>query len=240
MPTFTEDYILDDSLDDRICITGVEVTLQSDILSPLHDLVVRADTLRIDGGLKLPGRRIHLVARILKCTSDAQIDVSGGTGQPDFTDQPSAINGRSPGASGADGQDGGDGQDAGQIKIYAHRIDGQINLRANGGAGGKAQDGGTGAHGPQGSNGVHDSNALWRADAGNGGQGGGGGKAGVPGKGGDGGKIQVAILAEINDEQILTEAKAGPPGAKGKPGSAANGGQPGSPANVVYYTYEGP
>ena len=202
--------------------------------SPNHNLIVYADTIRIDGIISLPGKNIYLHARQISCSETGVVDLSGKDA-PNL-EQPRAQDGQVPGEGGKDGTEGKPGQNAGNATIIAGSIEGELRIRAVGGKGGKGQDGGLGAPGAAGSPGANGNNRVNKTSPGfPGGQGGKGGKAGRRGRGGpggNGGKIAIFTL-DIKKSSIITELNPGMGGPPGELGSAGKGG-PGGPGGMGY------
>lgn len=231
-----ESYIQDSTRPDRICLTGVEVILKQNLVSPERNLIVRAETVEIAEAITLPGRAVHIFAREIKCVNGVYIDVSGKTGK-DYSENSRANDGSNDGEAGSHGADGGPGQKGGTIHIMADRLEGKLTLRAKGGKGGSAQNGGNGAKGKRGNDGRNDEK-IWyyqddkevsrRANAGRGYPGGTAGNAGLPGKGGDGGLVIVVIYGGLSEAQLSKDVAAGQPGAKARAGRSGEGGEPGN------------
>ena len=237
MTLLSENFLRDDTHPDRIVLTGLNIVLKDELITPERDLIVRADTVTIPGKLSLPGRLVHIFARQVECAEDAAIDVSGLAGMPDYTGMAKPMGAQEPGSPGADGDNGGDGQNGGEIKIVAQELNGNIHLFAKGGQGGKAQDGGDGVkgrRGPDGKKEVSESEKS-KAHAENGKPGGMAGTAGIPGKGGNGGGIIVAIFNGVSDGQITADYSPGLPGAKAENGAPGAGGDPGSRGSYLVW-----
>ncbi|MCA3269726.1 MAG: hypothetical protein INF44_05185 [Thalassospira sp.] len=233
MVFFSENYVREDSAQGFICITGDSIQLQKEMIDPEKDLIIRADSVYLKESIYMLGRKIHLFARLLKCTDGITIDVSGKNGLVDFTGMGRARDGQLPGEAGTNGRPGDNGQNGGEIILIGHSISGNVRLLANGGHGGKAEDGGWGNKGDRGRNGSRPASSLANANAESGHKGGNAGKAGVPGKGGNGGLISINFYIPIQKDSIVAEAKGGNPGENGVPGRAGQGGDPGLPG---YYT----
>ena len=115
------------------------------------DVIVYADTVRVTGPLRNPGRKIAIIARDIVGTQGAIIDVSGPPGAPSYRqgDQPIQTN-TNRGAAGASGAHGGAGGAGGSIALHVLAVTGPLALRATGGPGGRGQDGHNGELGPDG------------------------------------------------------------------------------------------
>ena len=220
-----ERLFVDKSREDRLVLTGLQVRLNPEQVIAGRALIVRATEVEIDGHLKLPAGRVDIFARRIVAHPGATIDVSGATGEPDYTGRAPALPGTGPGASGKAGNNGGDGGHGGSITLVAEAVDGSLRLWANGGAGGAAQSGGNGIKGASGNAHVKCNPPTQGKPGGN------AGPAGRPGRGGNGGQIAVTVLQPLADEQIqclVTAGKAGAPGNHGKAGAGGDGGRGGS------------
>ena len=205
-------------------IQAIDFTLNQTAAGGGVDLYIVCDILTIDGPINLPGKNITLVAREVVGQNNASIDTSGVGGTPD---PKRARDGGTPGAKGADGATGQNGSPGGAVLIAAGRIQGQLGVRSNGGAGAKGQQGGQGAVGPTGPTG---SAATRQNGPGNGGQGGAGGKGGKAGNGGNGGDAgQITVLtSEQPPPTLKIEAIGGTGGQVGNPGNWGEGGYGGA------------
>jgi hypothetical protein len=194
-----------------------------------QNVIVRADTVRLKGPLRLPGRRILIFARNIAVTPGATIDVSGPPGIPNYRhgDLPIQTN-TNRGAAGAPGNPGGTGGGGGTIGLYALMITGadgsgapsQFVLKAKGGPGGQGQDGHPGEWGVEGVWGVS------QPDGGDGagGQGGRGGDAGDGGPGGVGGHVNIGVVGVVPASALQIDVTGGAGGDSGAPMPGAAGG----------------
>lgn len=231
-------------------------------------IVICADTVRIEGHVHLPGRRIDIYARSIDPhpvqDRPAMLDVSGCPGVPDFDPEaPSPeLNGSPTAPDGRPGQAGGDGQNAGQVSIVMDCAEAAFEIAANGAKGGNSQRGGDGtqpvkvdgvdgvflkakwpAKGKYGG-GVLQNAGLQRYVSWAAGQKGGdarqGGAAGVPGQPGAGGQGgAICIRFTGSDRPILKMSATG--GDAGLPGPAARPGEasaPGTGGRNLMYAYD--
>ncbi len=237
-----------------------------DVLFPprFERVVIEADTLWIEGLVRLPGRVLDIRARVIEAHAvderPATLDVSGGPAHPDFHAGTSAANGTPTKPDGLAGQDGGAGCAGGSVAIAAERVNGALHVRADGSPGGDSQSGGNGAQ-PKQVNGVDGAflKAKWPAKGRYGGRvlqgqglqnyvayaagqpggdakaGGAAGASGQPGDGGRGGKVHLQLGSDATT--VTTSAAggaAGQPGASATPGAA---GKAGSGGRNLMYSY---
>lgn len=208
-------------------VQTIDFILSPTTVGPGSDLVIVADTIRIQAVVKLPSRNVWLFAREITFDSGAALDTSGLDGTPY---QQRATDGTVPGGAGADGNPGAPGNPGGAVVMSARRIAGPAAINSNGGRGGKGQQGGTGAVGVTGPRGE---NATWQHREGDGLRGYAGGTGGVGGKGGDGGNAGLVQLLTLEPEDRAPEISAigGLPGDVGDPGLGGPGGPGGPPGN---------
>jgi hypothetical protein len=234
-----------------------------DVLFPpgFAHIVIEADTLTIEGLVRLPGRALDIRARVIEAHAvderPATLDVSGGPAKPDFHAGTSAANGTATKPDGLAGQDGGAGCEGGSVVIAAERVIGALHLRADGSRGGNSQSGGNGAQ-PRQVNGVDGAfvKAKWPAKGRYGGKvlqgqglqnyvayaagqpggdakaGGAAGASGRPGDGGSGGKVHLRLGSDATVTTSAAGGAAGRPGASAIPGAAGKAGSGGR--NLIY------
>ena len=177
-------------------------------------IIVWADCIRIEGRIRLPGRKIDIYARVIKPSRagnhPASLDVSATSPAPDFDPKaPSPkLKGSPANPDGRPGQPGDTGQDGGNLSIVVDQITAALQLSSNGSKGGNSQRGGDGAQ-PARVNGV-DGKFL---------------KAKWPAKGKCGG----GVLQKSSPLQRYVSWAAGQKGGDARQGGAAGAaGQPGN------------
>ncbi len=226
-------------------------------------IVIEADTLTVEGLVRLPGRALDIRARVIEAHAvderPAALDVSGGPAHPDFHAGTSAANGTATKPDGRAGQAGGAGCEGGSVVIVAERVIGALDLRADGSRGGDSESGGNGAQ-PKQVNGVDGAflKAKWPAKGRYGGKvlqgqglqnyvayaagqpggdakaGGAAGASGQPGDGGRGGKVHLRLGSDATVSTSAAGGAAGQPGASATPGAA---GKAGSGGRNLMYSY---
>ncbi len=115
-------------------------------------IVIRADTVQVEGWIRLPGRELDICARCIEARPTAAgrpavLDVSGRPAESAFdpkTPTPN-LNGSPASPDGRLGRAGGAGNTGGRIHICVDRVQGELGLAANGGRGGDSERGGSGA-----------------------------------------------------------------------------------------------
>lgn len=216
-----------------------------------------ADTLRIDGWVRLHGRDLQIHARCIEARPVggrmAVIDVSGRPAEPVFDPEAASpqLAGTGAAPDGKPGRNGGPGQDGGTVSLYVDKVVGELGLAANGSQGGASERGGDGARpapvkgvngkflkakwptkGPHGGGvlrkaGIANSYIAWAA-----GQEGAnartGGAAGAPGRPGDGGR-GGSVTVRWSGAQAPTLATIANGGLAGVAGRPAKPGPPGAP-----------
>ncbi|WP_162878250.1 hypothetical protein [Trinickia diaoshuihuensis] len=207
-------------------LDAIDISLDQSHIPGDGALTVRADTIRIDGLISLPGRDLTILARQIVCGANATISTKAPAVAVDYAGA-TAPNGVRSGDPGQDGRNGSDGANGGQVLIFAENMSGNLTVDASGAQGGAAENGGDGAPGAHGRD--------WARGMAQGGDGGVGGRAGAPGKpgnGGNGGRIGVYVVGTITvlPKPILVSrgGGAGTPASPGKPGAggqAGNGGR---------------
>lgn len=180
------------AIGDDIVINAVDVELNSKNVSPINNLTIYADVVRLVGKVSLPGKKVFIHARRVVGGSGAEIDVSGADATGYAAGAP-ARSGINPGEDGTPGRNGADGSDGGSITIQAEAVVDRMLLTANGGRGSAGENGGNGATGSTGGDGPDrtlegSQNTYGTNLGGKGGTGGKGGDAGSAGNGGSGGK----------------------------------------------------
>jgi hypothetical protein len=208
-----------------LLITCTNLLLDDAGIPGSKDIVIKGDSIRLRGILRLPGHSVRIFARKLQVEEGTVVDVSG-------IDQtavlPRAVSASAPGAHGSDGGPGAPGQDAGTIVVFAESIRGKLTLKANGGRGGSGQDGGHGAPGATGPNGRDNNTESPGNNQGSPGspgeKGGDGGTGGLGGPGGAAGTIVVKTVLPVEPGLVTVEAVAGKGGIGGKGGREGPGG----------------
>ncbi len=108
-------------------------------------VVVQADTVKVRGRIRLPGKTLEILTRRIE-SEEGVIDVSGAEAATSY--DPAApdptLNGTEGRPRGGDGKAGDRGNDGGTLRIQAHEIAGKLELRASGSAGGNGQRAGDG------------------------------------------------------------------------------------------------
>ena len=217
---------------------------------------IQADTLQVDGWIRLHGRALDIRARCIEARAvdgrPAVLDVSGRPAEPVFDPEAASphLNGTPAAPDGKPGRAGGAGHDGGRVSVQVDELIGELGLAANGSAGGASERGGNGARPAtvNGANGAFQKGGWptqgrygggvlqpqglrtyvsWAA-----GQVGGaarkGGAAGAPGQPGDGGNGGHVRL-RYSGAQAPTLATIADGGAPGQPGRPATPGAPGAP-----------
>ena len=231
-------------------------------------IIVWADCVRIEGRIRLPGRKLDIYARVIQPSRTgnhpASLDVSGPSAAPDFDPKaPSPkLKGSPTKPDGRPGEAGGAGQDGGKVSIVVDRVAAAFQIASNGSKGGNSQRGGNGAQ-PARVNGVDGKflKAKWPAKGKYGGgvlqkqglqryvswaagQKGGdarqGGAAGAAGQPGNGAQGgEIHIQLTGSDKPVLTISVAG--GDAGLPGVPAKPGAasaPGTGGRNLMYAYD--
>jgi len=114
-------------------------------------IIIWADSVRIEGRIRLPGRSLNIYARSIdpRPAGDrpASLDVSAPPAAPDFVPQAASpkLNGSPAAPDGRPGQAGGAGQNGGRVSIVVDRVEAAFEIAANGSKGGNSQRGGNGA-----------------------------------------------------------------------------------------------
>jgi len=130
----------------RISVPTLLLEGDVDPFAGAQRVVVHADTFRVRGRVRLPGRTISILARSVEA-EEGILDFSGaevGTNYDPAQPEPS-LNGTAEELDGQDGASGERGHDGGSLTIHARQFTGQLTVIANGSAGGNGQRGGDGA-----------------------------------------------------------------------------------------------
>ena len=213
-----------------IVIYASELGLEMALVSPIHNLLVYADTVTLKEDIRLSGRRIFVHARELHLNGKT-LDVSGRAGEEYDAVAAGIANMSTAGPNGAAGRPG---SDAGQIIIVAEAAVGQGQLRANGGAGGRGQQGGAGGQGLPGAPGRDaecpgNQEGTYVGQQGQaGGKGGAGGTGGTGGDGGRAGIIKAFLLRQLTQGDVSLEQKGGIGNQAGMGGTLGLGGAGGT------------
>ncbi len=149
------------------------------------------------------------------------------------------------GTAGNNGADGNPGKGAGEIKVVADRLIGNlkiINIGIGGGAGGAGGDGGKGGNGGSGANGVSGvfDCRSGPGNGGSGGNGGNGGDGGHGGKGGNGGPVIITLGQVESGGGLDIKTEGGTGGNSGEAGKAGQGGPRGSAPGLCSAGGRGP
>lgn len=233
------------------------------LIAPGKSVQIYADEVELAGNISLPGKQMEIYCRTLRVAEKAKavIDVSGAGASPDEPEVPwnlPAQGGFDPARDQEHAQSGKpgrapthfvpkDGAAAGTIVIVADRLllEGTLELRARGGAGGRGMNGENGGDGEAGRDGrctYQDGGTgdpLWCSPVpACGGYGGKGGAAGRGGAGGDGGVIKVHTIAGApsatgNLVMAKDAVAGGAAGPSGKPGLGGQHGRGGMLTQVV-------
>jgi hypothetical protein len=258
LPAFGESFVSAvDEANKRLTITSASFPLiltQGAVSGEMvgvpadYDLVIRADRVLVKGTIRLPGRNVFVVARVLEGEGDAGFITNGENGaappppkpMSTFQPQPGGKGGIAStggvggnGIAGDPGNEGAIGKPAGNITLHVGEFCGHsFQLHANGGAGGAGQNGQAGVPGARGGqggdpNGNPDHNPA--GNGGNGGVGGNGGRGGTGGVGGANGRIIAIAFRRAPGGQVFVQASPGAGGAGGIGGGGGAGGA-GGPA----------
>lgn len=223
------DFFSSRLIGDKIIVHAINIENLNKVVSypGNNDLVVYADTLIIKGKLTMPGRKVFLHAREIKCQENACIDVSGADNTEILNPRIDGADSSETGKHGHDGETGKNGQAGGQVQIFVGHIEGVLKVLAEGGKGGNGNPGGNGQRGAKGSEGADaPRNKPGNAQpGGDGARGGNAGRGGKGGKGGDGGIINIHAVENVASFQLSsTFGFGGEPGANGVAGEGGEGG----------------
>ncbi|MFD1887832.1 hypothetical protein [Paenibacillus wenxiniae] len=219
---------------DFFYIVGSDISLsQHDLTDNSMNYIVQADTVHLTGDLQLPGHDLIINARLIRSEKAIWINTSGTkvTETKDYKPNdkekmgPIGTANQKNGGDGTSGQHGGDGVRGGNIILTTEsfELDGDLQLSANGSAGGRGQGGGDGGDAASGAIG-EDAKEGWffgvssakaGGEAGNGGN---GGNAGNGGNGGNAGSIFVSYVVSKNEAKVKFENEPGPGGEPGQQG----------------------